>query len=279
MTTPTTWAIGNITVQRVLYFDTPLPAEAVGVSDAGLTAEWAEPWLTDGQPTIGQAFWVIRSGDGTAVVDPCGASDPFLRSGPEAVDHQNAAFAFLEAAGCPAESVDTVVFTHLDGIGMAVLVDGASAGEETWTPAFPNAEVLISGPEYVDITTSDDPPMGAEAFLALDAAGVVRTVDAPHEVMAGVTMRFTGCHSPGHCVIDIADGDARAIMVGHLTVSPLSAVGEAPLHNDSPAAWIQLRAELDAAAADGAIVMGSLWPSPGAATVSMGSPYVLTPFG
>ena len=274
----TTWSIGSIRLQRVPYFDVALSAESIDLETVVDSVDWAEPWLTDGQPTVGQAFWIVRSDDETVVVDPCGASDPFLRSGSDAVTHQRAAFDLLRAAGCESEAVDHVVFTHLDGIGMAVLADGAPAGDESWTPAFANADLLVSETEYEHIAGRPEEIGGAAAFAQLDALGVVRPVETPHEIISGVTLRLTGAHSPGHCCIDIeSDGD-RAVIVGHLAISPLhAAVGVSSNHLDSEAAWRELAQILDDAARDDALVAGSLWPTPGAAHVVGTDPYVLVP--
>jgi len=282
MSGPTRWMIGTIDVLRVPYFDTALPADAVDLEGVADRLGWAEPWLIDDQPGIGQAFWVIRSDGRTLVVDPCGASDLFIRSGRDAVGHQEAAFASLRAAGCEPSDVDAVVLTHLDGIGMAALADGSPAGEEEWTPAFADAPVVVSQAEYETIAADlqgDEPElMGAVAFAALDALDAVRPVATPHELAPGVTLRLTEGHGPGHCVVDIESDGGRAVMLGHLAVSPLHAGrGVGALHVDPDRAWSELCGVLDAAAGDDALVMGALWPHPGAARVSATDPYALRP--
>lgn len=282
MSEATRWMIGSVEVLRVPYFDTALPADAVDLVGVADGLDWAEPWLIDDQPGVGQAFWVIRSAGRTLVVDPCGASDVFIRRGPEAVGHQEAAFASLRAAGCEPSDVDAVVLTHLDGIGMAALADGSPAGEEQWTPAFTDAPVIVSRPEYetiADDLQADEPElMGAVAFAALDALGAVRAVATPHELAPGVTLRLTEGHGPGHCVVEIESDGERAVMLGHLAVSPLHAGrGVGALHVDPDRAWTELCGVLDDAARDGALVMGALWPHPGAARVGAADPYELRP--
>lgn len=82
------WDIGSIRLTRVSYFDTPLPPEAVALVGLALDEDWMQPWVSDGMPAVGQAFWVVESAGTTIVVDPCGASDEFLRAGADAVTHQ-----------------------------------------------------------------------------------------------------------------------------------------------------------------------------------------------
>ncbi len=269
------WSIGDVTLERVQYFDIGLDAASINLEDVVASTEWAGPWIDGDQPLVGQAFWVIRSSGQTIVVDPCGASDDFLRSGTEAITHQEAAFAALSAAGCEPTDVDYVVFTHLDGIGMAALRDGADG----WVPAFPNADLLISSAEYDHVAAAPDAAMGAAAFAVLDDGGVVRPVETPHTIAPGVTLRLTGAHSPGHCCVDIESGGRRAVMIGHLAISPLHAsAGVSGNHADSEAAWTVLDQLLRAASASGTVLSGSLWSAPGAATVVSCDPFVLKPY-
>lgn len=273
-----TWMIGSVQLQRVPYFDVLLDAASIDLDGVTASVDWAGPWSNNGQPLVGQAFWIVRSSHQTIVIDPCGASDPFLRTGPEAVDHQIAAFDLLRAASCEPADVDQVVLTHLDGIGMVALADGAPAGTETWSPAFPDAEVVISQDEYDFVATGPADLMGADAFAQLDARGVVRPVLTPYEIADGVTLRQTGAHSAGHCCIDIESEGERAVLLGHLAISPLhAAVGASTNHVDRAGAWTALAADLNRAAGDGALVAGSLWPYPGAARVTAIDPLVLVP--
>lgn len=66
-------------------------------------------------------------------------------------------------------------------------------------------------------------------------------------------------HNPGHCAFHVG---AEATYVGHLAVTPLHlATGPCPpQHADPEGAWTWL----EAVKADGRILVGPLWPSPGA---------------
>ncbi|HEY2429177.1 MAG TPA: hypothetical protein VGI06_09625, partial [Acidimicrobiales bacterium] len=139
------FSVGAATLTRVPYFDVPLEAAV-----AGLTAEqvravpWAQPvWAADGMVVIGQAVWVIESAGRVIVVDPCGAADAFIRTGPAAVEHQDAVIGALDTAGFSRERVDAVFLSHLDGIGMTAIVDA----DGWWSPTFPHARILVTGAE------------------------------------------------------------------------------------------------------------------------------------
>jgi glyoxylase-like metal-dependent hydrolase (beta-lactamase superfamily II) len=267
------FTLGSVTLTRVPYFDVSLGPEAIGFSPQQVVeVQWGVPdWATEeGSVLVGQAIWVIESDGRTVVVDPCGASDAFLRTGPEASAHEAAVVAAMASSGFPVDSVDTVVMSHLDGIGMVGSVD-ADGG---WSPLFPTARVVVSERELAHIE-STEAIGGRAAFRALAAQGVVDPVQCPREIVPHVTMEQTGGHSPGHCALRIADD---AVLVGHLAINPVQiSAGVMPSQHLEPRqAFTALSAELAWAAERDTLVIGSLWPDPGAGRVA-GPPWVITP--
>jgi glyoxylase-like metal-dependent hydrolase (beta-lactamase superfamily II) len=281
MRTATTLHVGNITLTRVEYFDIALGPEVANLSAAEVAAlPGAVPiWATDeGQVNIGQAMWVVETDGTTIVVDPCGASDAFLRSGPEAITHQDAMLAALDAAGFPAARVDLLVLTHLDGIGLAGVVDEAGA----WSPAFPSGRIVMTRREldFLASTEAEGTP-GLGAFQELVAAGAVDAVGDDHAVAPGVRLVHTGGHSPGHAVVRVESGDEVAVLLGHLAVSPLNLAApvDPASHRDAAVADAVIDDLLAEAAAIDAILIGPLWPSPGAGRVDPGEPRRVVPIG
>lgn len=276
--TISTWQLGAAELLRVPYFDIALSPESLSITAADVAASGAAgpPWTNAaGGVAVGQSFWVIRSAGTTTIVDPCGASDAFLRSGPEALRHQEAALAALTAAGISPATVDLVVLTHLDGIGMAAIVDD----EGGWSPAFPNATLVVTAAERAHIHDHVNDISGASAFEELAAAGHVDAVEAPHELAPGITLVPTGGHSPGHAVVVIGSGgQPDAVLLGHLALNPvhLDAPGEG-LHDDAATATDVVSGWLDHSAEHGTILAGALWPAPGAARVIQRHPLRLEP--
>ncbi len=267
--------IGGVRLSRVPYFDVGLPPEAVGLSAATVASvPWAEPWCDGAQLRVGQAFWVIESGGRTIVVDPCGASDAFLRTGPDAVTHQDAAFAAFGAAGFDPSAVDTVVMSHLDGIGMLALVDRNGG----WQPAFPNAPILMSDREWTRVLRGPTCPAPTRCTRSTRSARSTR-VALPYEVTPEVRLVRSGGHTDGHLTVVVESDGARALFLGHLAVTPVSAGTGAPveLHDDPLLGDAALRRWLTDAATDDALVIGPLWPDPGAARVRDTDPVVLEP--
>jgi len=254
----TRYAVGDATLVRVPYVDVLVDPDVVGLTREQVEQHhWAVPtWAEDGQVRVAAAVWIIESEGRRIVVDPAQAADEILRTGPDAVAHQEAVAALLDAAGYPRESIDTVIATHIDGIGMIAWRDG-----DTWTPFFPNAELLVSEQESAAIV-DDGPyvPSGSEAFTALHEQGAVTTVGDEHVVTAHVTTEWTGKHSPGHQLVHVTSGDAHATMIGHLALNPVHClIDDCALHGDTPAAIAVLQT-----LADGRLLAGPLWPTPGA---------------
>ena len=224
---------------------------------------------------VGQAIWVIESQGSVIAVDPCGAADPFLRTGPEAITHQQAVLSAMGDAGFPPESVDVVALTHLDGIGMTAVVD--ERGD--WSPAFPQARVVLTAAELDFLATRDDVG-GLEVLRSLIDQGAVDGVDPDHRFTDEVRFRHTAGHSPGHAVVEVESNGERAVLVGHLAVSPLhlSSGRCDDLHGDSAAADEVLGQISRAVAEDGSLVAGPLWPYPGIGEVTAGSHRVVPAF-
>jgi glyoxylase-like metal-dependent hydrolase (beta-lactamase superfamily II) len=267
--------VGSIRLHRVPYFDIPIDGSGFGLGrDVVETIEWRGPWASgDGLVRIGQAVWVIESGAAAIVVDPCGAADEYLRAGAGAIEHQLAVLAALDAAGFPADAVTGVFLSHLDGIGMAAAV----TADGSWGPTFPHAPVMLTTPELDHIVSAPE-LTGVAALTALMGAGAVTAVEDGDTLARGVRVVLTAGHTPGHAVLRIESDGARAVFLGHLAVSPLHAALErcSSLHLDSVHAAEALDGLLAEAAADGGLLVGPLWPAPGAGYVS-GPPWRISP--
>ena len=267
------FALKSVSLTRVPYFDVALDAEVIDFSPQQvLEVPWGVPdWVTaEGRVLVGQAIWVIESGGETVVVDPCGAADAFIRSGSEASIHEAAVIAAMASSGFPVDSVDIVVMSHLDGIGMV----GSLDAEGHWSPLFPKARILISERELAHIEATEEIG-GRSAFRELAAQGMVDAVQCPYEIAPHVTMEQTGGHSPGHCALRIGD---EAVLIGHLAVNPVQvSAGVMPTaHSDPLQAFTSLEQELTWARENNALLIGPLWPTPGAGKVA-GPPWVITP--
>jgi hypothetical protein len=253
--------LGSVRLTRVLYLDAAIDPEPTGLTPAEVRAvRWAEPvWAEGDQVRAAACVWVIEADGRVIVVDPAGNVDEILHDPATMQAHQDAFAAAFAAAGVPIDRVDTVLLSHIESVGMTAVRDDTAPGG--WRPFFPNARVVISDSARRGFDVEPGAPLVADAFSALIANDHVDTFVDGDVVAPGVVAEWTGAHNPGHCAFHVGDGPA-VTFVGHLAVTPLHlATGPCePQHFDPVLAWTHLQRF----AADGRILIGPLWPSPGA---------------
>lgn len=256
--------IAGMTLTRVGYADGSIPPRVVGLGvDDLATLDWATPVWVDGQQIrFGTAAWFADVGGVRYAFDPLLAADSILRADRAAEStHQSAVAATFERAGFPRESVDCLLLSHIDGVGMAAWRDEDGG----WSRFFPNARVLVSD---VALRAFRASPARAgdiewEAWTALIESRFVDTFHDGEVIAPGLTAELTGGHCPGHAVFHFGDAgrSPAASLLGHLAVSPvhLASGACAALHSDPSEAWSRLRAILE----DDRTLIGPLWPTPG----------------
>ena len=203
------WSIGEIVVTRLDSANFLLPAAAP-------MPAWSVPRFTpsvDQQPIAFSAL-VVRTSSSTVVIDPWLVDDS-PRTRPDADAVVTALLEEVALVGAPAEEVDAVVLSHVDGIGWCTrpTIDG-------WRPTFPNARYLVPTAELAAIDAGA-PINGGEHLGPLRDTGVLFPVDGPYDVVPGVRLVDAPGHDAGHVAVRIEDGPALAIYPGHLVLSLL----------------------------------------------------------
>jgi glyoxylase-like metal-dependent hydrolase (beta-lactamase superfamily II) len=251
--------VGDVTLTRVGYVDVGIPPERVGLTVEQIAkVDWAEPiWAANGEILAGAAAWVIEHGDARIVVDPAGAADDILRNDTDAAAHQEAFAALLADAGFPRESFTHAIATHYEGVGMLAWRND----DGSWTRFFPNAPILMS---QTELDAMEAGTLFMEPVMPqLRAQGALTAVDGDHvDITDDVSLELTGGHSPGHQVVRVSSNGEQAVIVGHLAVSAVHlGTGYCPEeHMDPDTAQVVL----EKLKAEDAILLGPLWPEPGA---------------
>ena len=132
-----------------------------------------------------------------------------------------------------------------------------------WVPFFPNAPILLSQRELDAIDAQQHPDSDSWPILGeLRALGAVRATGDREQLTRDVAIEHTGAHTAGHQIVRIESEGERAVILGHLAASPLQLeTGVCTvLHDEPDAAWATLVALRD----EGALLIGPLWPTPGA---------------
>ncbi len=250
--------VDSLRLTRVLYVDALVPADAVGLSAEEVDAvTWNDDrWSSSGQVRAGAAAWVVSDGAEHVVLDPFLAADEIFHDPASAAGHQEAITSAFAVAGVGREQVTRVVVSHIEGIGMIAVRDG-----EAWTPFFPNARVSIGEAALSDFRSQPGGHWSSDAWQSLLDAHLVDTFADADEIMPGMRAQHTGLHNPGHYMFHFGD-TPTATFLGHLATSPLhlSTGPCAAQHLQPDAAWEMLHD----IAADGRLLIGPLWPSPGA---------------
>jgi glyoxylase-like metal-dependent hydrolase (beta-lactamase superfamily II) len=230
------WNVGETTLVRVGWFDFEVPrgdavlhftVSGIGVRTPGRRVV-VDPWL---------AFDRNRAED----------------AWPPLADE-------LRHADLAPEDVDTVVFTHIDGVGWSVGADGH-------TPTFPNARHLVPSGEVA--AWRDGRRDNAEGLAALLDAGLVDDLTAASDLGPELSVEHTPGHTPNTHVVRIESNGDSAMLTGHLFLHPAQVASPeaADLDEDPPTTIANRRALLARAAADGSLLVGDLFEDPGAGRV------------
>jgi glyoxylase-like metal-dependent hydrolase (beta-lactamase superfamily II) len=123
----------------------------------------------------------------------------------------------LSRVGVGPERVDDVLISHVhdDHLGWLSTDDGA--------PRFPNARYVVNHADLEAIRASEDAEDEAiyRATLApLETAGVLELSDERLLIAPTVELVRAAGHTPGHQVLVVDDGDARAILSADTTNHP-----------------------------------------------------------
>ncbi|MFT6605680.1 MAG: glyoxylase-like metal-dependent hydrolase (beta-lactamase superfamily II) [Halocynthiibacter sp.] len=130
----------------------------------------------------------------------------------------------FRAAGFTPEQITHVVLTHLhiDHVGFMRDASGAAF--------FPNAELLLSKAELdfvMDQEIYDAGPPARQSSMDLGRASIApykartRAIDAPGEIVPGLTLVPLYGHTAGHSGVLIEDGEARLLIFGDVVHHPV----------------------------------------------------------
>ncbi len=186
----------------------------------------------------------------------------------------------LEAAGIDPAEIDTVVITHVhdDHLGWTV-AEGSTA------PMFPNARYLVHPADWELMASGDDPEDRVifEAELApLERAGVLELAADRVALTSELTVVHAPGHTPGHQVVLIDSGEARAIVSADLVNHPgqLLQPGLNGLSDFEPERAAATRAAfLERIEREGRLVAPSHFPEPFGRVVRDGARWAWRPIG
>ena len=220
------WRIGDVTISKLVELEVTGGSRFLlpqATPDAIRPIAWLRPHFADenGRLTMSIHSFLVTTPTRRIIVDTCLGNDKQNRRIPHWNDRQGPFLADLEAAGFAADSIDTVLCTHLhvDHVGWnTMLKDGA------WLPAFPNARYLMGRTEYEHWRTAtsraDMQVILADSVNPVLDAGLADLVETDHQVCDEISLIPTVGHTPGHVSVMINSRGEQALITGDFMHHP-----------------------------------------------------------
>jgi len=225
-----TWTIGSITVTAVVESETPTSPrflfDSVSKEDI-LERAQAAPWLKgvfvsdEGYLLQRIQCFIVDTGSERIAVDTCVGNDK-TRHNPMWHQLQTSFLTDLSEAGYPPESITHVVCTHLhvDHVGWNTrLVD------DQWVPTFSNARYVFVSAEVEHWSREaglfDGEDVFADSVAPVIDAGQADIVGLDHQIGDNVAFLATTGHTPGHVSLELRSQNARGIITGDMTHTPI----------------------------------------------------------
>src|SRR5215472_14797625 len=269
------WKIGDVTVTRVVEFESQVPPHDSFLKDAKPNELKEMPWLypnfvtPDGSLNLSVHALLVNAHGMKLVVDTCVGNDkprgitlgrplhrPFLLD--------------IAQAGFPREKVDVVICTHLhvDHVGWNTMLDGGK-----WVPTFPNARYLIGRREFEHWSAEgegEQKTILADSVQPIFEAGLATLVDMDHVISPEIRLTPTTGHTPGHVSVLIESEGERAMITGDIMHHPVQIAHPdwAPgFDSDRAAAIVTRRRVLDSVADQPILVIGTHFAAPTAGKI------------
>lgn len=220
------WTVGRVKITKIVEiaaiggtrFILPhaTPEEIQKIS--WLVPHYAAP---EGRLMLNVQSWIVETPAHRIIVDTCIGNDKRDRSVPAWNGLNKPFLNELATAGYPAETIDTVLCTHLhvDHVGWNTkLVDGQ------WVPTFANARYVFGKDEYNYWKTHSDEGEHKAVFedsvQPIVACGLADLVSSDERVCDEISLIPTPGHSPGHMSILITSDGQEALLTGDVAHHP-----------------------------------------------------------
>jgi glyoxylase-like metal-dependent hydrolase (beta-lactamase superfamily II) len=219
------WRVGDVVVTKLVELELSGKATWIlpdATRDNLLRDAWLRPHFVSeqGDARMSVHSFVVETGHRRILVDTCIGNDKRLPI-PAWNQRQGPFLADLAAAGFPADSIDTVLCTHLhvDHVGWNTRLENGR-----WLPTFRNARHLWSRREYEYWDTAgpdENMDVLGESVRPVFEAGLVDLVADDHVVCEEVRLEPTPGHTPGHVSVHITSRGEEAVITGDLMHHPV----------------------------------------------------------
>jgi glyoxylase-like metal-dependent hydrolase (beta-lactamase superfamily II) len=223
------WQVGDVTITQFIEIDT-LGGKAYIMPQATPEAlreiPWLRPQFADEQGLIRMTIhsFLVEAPGRRIIVDTGIGNDKQNRTQPIWNGRNGTFLDDLVAAGCPADTIDTVICTHLhvDHVGFNTVLDGGR-----WIPTFANARYLMGRVEFDYWKDVRVPALAAifdDSVRPIAGAGLADLIDPGHDVCREFSIIATPGHSPGHFSIHVRSQGEEALLIGDVAHHPCQLV-------------------------------------------------------
>jgi glyoxylase-like metal-dependent hydrolase (beta-lactamase superfamily II) len=221
-----TWRIGDVTIAKLVELEVTGGSRFLlpqATPEVIRPIAWLWPHFADenGKLRMSIHSFLVSTPTRKLIVDTCLGNDKQHRRVPHWNGRSGPFLADLAAAGFAAESIDTVLCTHLhvDHVGWNTKLENGK-----WVPTFPNARYLMGRVEYehwrTATTREDTPHIMADSVYPILEAGRAELVETDHRVCEEITLVPTVGHTPGHVSVMISSGGEQALITGDFVHHP-----------------------------------------------------------
>jgi glyoxylase-like metal-dependent hydrolase (beta-lactamase superfamily II) len=219
------WTVGKVAITRVVELEVVGGSRFIlpqATRDEIRRFDWLCPRFADADGRLKMSIhsYVVETPSRRIVVDTGLGNDKQGRAIPDWNNRSGTFLADLAAAGYPAESIDTVLCTHLhvDHVGWNTRrVDGR------WVPTFARARYVMGRVEFDYWKARREPGPAAvfeDSIRPVAEAGLVDLVESDHRLGEEIRLIPTPGHAPGHVAVHVQSQGEEALFAGDVAHHP-----------------------------------------------------------
>ncbi len=223
------WQIGDVRITQFVEIDT-IGGKAYilprATPEALREIEWLRPQFADEAGRIRMTIhsFLVETPTRRIIVDTGIGNDKQNRTQPIWNARKGLFLENLATAGCPVDTIDTVVCTHLhvDHVGF-----NTTFSDGRWVPTFPMARYLMGRVEFEHWKEVREPSVAAifdDSIRPVVEAGLVDLIDPGHDICSEFSVLSTPGHSPGHFSIHVRSRGEEALLIGDVAHHPCQLV-------------------------------------------------------
>jgi glyoxylase-like metal-dependent hydrolase (beta-lactamase superfamily II) len=219
------WTVGKVTITKIVELETLGGTRFIlpqATREEIAKIDWLKPDFADEDGRLKMTIhsFVVETPTRRIIVDTGLGNDKQDRKIPTWNGLNGPFLEMLSQAGYPADTIDTVLCTHLhvDHVGWNTRLVGGR-----WIPTFRNARYVMGRIEFEHWQSISEPASAAvfaDSVKPVAEAGLVDLVGSDHQLCEEIGLIPTPGHSPGHFSALIRSSGEQALLTGDVLHHP-----------------------------------------------------------